>query len=839
MILHSSFARTFAYIVLSFACISVAQNLDDLDPQGACKAAISTTCKDIQVGAGNLADCLTTRHEQERLGKAEGAKVVIDDCKKELIDYWVKAGASYEGNKKLQERCRDDAQKLQCLDGEKGQVIACLRNKMSALSQQCAEEITLLQEEATLDYRIDIQLRNSCETDVKQVCPDVPTGQGQVQKCLRDNLSRISWECRKELERQEFEDASDIRLSTRLYKACFMEKKNFCDGLPAGNGRIIQCLVDNKSKPSFSAECAAELVTVVQKRMSHLQMDPFIKKFCQVDIKNVCGVSDTDQEKQYAVLNCLQDLKDELQGQCKEYIDKLTAEQFEDIRLDIPLLNACQEDRETYCSEIPVGSARVIHCLQENRKKLSSVCKATLFDQEVKMAEDIDFKFVLKQQCSAEIARFCSGVPNGKGRIIKCLGENMNHVEFSKECKKQLNQEIQMQSEDYRLNYRLKTNCKDDIDTLCTGKCTEDEVCGGVVLQCLSEKMDAINKEECYNEVFYFVKMEVSDFRNDITLAENCRTDVDRFCSGVEAGEGRVHKCLRSHLQELSDSCKQEELKLMQIQSRDVRLQPNLMKACQAEMYMFCLRISPGGGRVFKCLQKNLGQPDFGADCAKEVQARTELMQSDYRFDYGVKSHCENSVNTLCSKEASGPHKKAIVLNCLISNYQDIDEDCSTEVTRAVRMALWTYKAGAAITGVCDADVNTSCAAVADKHKRKAFGIGVVGRCLSRRVAESGQFQSQECKHLVTISAPKDIQDMFLGGDGDNSLIVEKLRVIEQKLGGTSTLLSSSGGNTQISGGGWVFIGTVVVVLATVVALVMVGLKNVFSKTVVVKNVGL
>ncbi len=38
------------------------------------------------------------------------------------------------------------------------------------------------------------------------------------------------------------------------------------------------------------------------------------------------------------------------------------------------------------------------------------------------------------------------------------------------------------------------------------------------------------------DEVFYFEKMEVNDFRNDVLLAEACRSDVDKFCKHTEPG---------------------------------------------------------------------------------------------------------------------------------------------------------------------------------------------------------------------------------------------------------------------------------------------------------------
>ena len=61
----------------------------------------------------------------------------------------------------------------------------------------------------------------------------------------------------------------------------------------------------------------------------------------------------------------------------------------------------------------------MIRCLQDVREKLNFDCSATLFDQEVRMAEDIDFKYPMKQACSAEIKIFCEGIPHGHARVIR------------------------------------------------------------------------------------------------------------------------------------------------------------------------------------------------------------------------------------------------------------------------------------------------------------------------------------------------------------------------------------------------------------------------------------
>lgn len=53
-------------------------------------------------------------------------------------------------------------------------------------------------------------------------------------------------------------------------------------------------------------------------------------------------------------------------------------------------------------------------------------------------------------------------------------------------------------------------------------------------------------------------------------------------------GEGRVLDCLRDNREQLTEACRNEELKLNIIQARDVRLLPKLRKICSEEMVVFC-----------------------------------------------------------------------------------------------------------------------------------------------------------------------------------------------------------------------------------------------------------
>jgi Golgi apparatus protein 1 len=96
------------------------------------------------------------------------------------------------------------------------------------------------------------------------------------------------------------------------------------------------------------------------------------------------------------------------------------------------------------------GSARIIRCLQNYREYLGEICKATLSDQEIRMAEDIDFKFPMKVACTAEIRKFCGDKQHGEGNVIRCLQENQEETGMSAECKEEVMRETIRQSTDYR-----------------------------------------------------------------------------------------------------------------------------------------------------------------------------------------------------------------------------------------------------------------------------------------------------------------------------------------------------------------------------------------------------
>jgi len=755
----------------------------DISTTGACSADIDSFCVDVTPGGGRISDCLTGQIKEFEKNKEAQGESLSDDCLDELAEFKADRSTNINKDLPLATACKEDARKLctsEYIMPEPGAVLTCLREIKDELSQACASEVFRTQQEAAEDFRNDAMLYELCVPDAEALCPEVKPGGGRVQDCLREKRNQLSWDCQEELFRQEVENADDIRLSVKLFRACLSDKKKFCGNVKPGNANAKDCLEDHRNDAGFTEDCKAELEKMMERRAVDFRLDPELRDYCRDDIEEVCGYEkeslDSIAGYDARVITCLMDYRDEiLKPECKSRTAKLIALAGEDIRLNIPLADACFDDRQSYCEHVQPGSAAVIRCLQDQRENLSFECRATLFDQEVRMSENIDFQYPLQKQCKEELNNFCQDVPHGHARAIKCLEDNLSKGNMGKACKKAVKNFQLRQNEDYRLNFRLNTACEIDIDTLCAEACNPmmGEACGGSVLRCLSEKQEDIKAEECKKEVTYFINMEVTDFRNDVILAEACRTDVDKICADVEPGEGRVLKCLRENRESLSKQCADEEAKLGQQQANNINNNPMLKLVCKEERDTYCKNVQAGRSRVIRCLQENMNKADFGEACKAELDRRLYRKTVDYRLDSGISRNCKAAINTGVCKEAkaAADGENAAVLKCLVQNFDEVSELCQGEVARATRTAIWAYREEHPFTQACDKDVDKLCL---NGKPVNFYTYGTISRCLSRKhsnatAAEKPSPLSEGCAKLVSVGAPSDARrsyaiDMTMAG---------------------------------------------------------------------------
>jgi phytoene/squalene synthetase len=88
-------------------------------------------------------------------------------------------------------------------------------------------------------------------------------------------------------------------------------------------------------------------------------------------------------------------------------------------------------------------------------------------------------------------------------------------------------------------------------------------------------------------------------------VADECKADIETYCTDVKPGRGRVISCLRAHSEKLAKSCAAAV--------QDVAEQAEAMKAaisfvqteCREDLDRYCKTVTPGEGRLLKCLDEN------------------------------------------------------------------------------------------------------------------------------------------------------------------------------------------------------------------------------------------
>ena len=102
------------------------------------------------------------------------------------------------------------------------------------------------------------------------------------------------------------------------------------------------------------------------------------------------------------------------------------------------------------------------------------------------------------------------------------------------------------------------------------------------------------------------------------TVARGCEKELTSYCSKVTPGEGRILACLYAHNDKLSGKCEFALYDAAVQLERFIAALSYLANECDEDLDTFCSKVEAGEGRLLKCLDDNSAK--ISARCTQALK---------------------------------------------------------------------------------------------------------------------------------------------------------------------------------------------------------------------------
>jgi hypothetical protein len=106
------------------------------------------------------------------------------------------------------------------------------------------------------------------------------------------------------------------------------------------------------------------------------------------------------------------------------------------------------------------------------------------------------------------------------------------------------------------------------------------------------------------------------------SIAKGCEKELTAYCKDVTPGEGRILACLYAREDKLSAKCEYALYDAAAQLQRAVTALAYVANECDADLEKFCSNVPIGGGRLLACIEKN--EKDVSKRC-KDALKETGL----------------------------------------------------------------------------------------------------------------------------------------------------------------------------------------------------------------------
>lgn len=532
-----------------------------------CGPEMRKFCPEVEPGNARILVCLT--ENKHNVDMSPRCKEAIEHFQEDHSkDFRLDARINKTCADDIQEFCRDPQLQFHFgfdpfdaeLGSQEGIVLQCLKLKMNKLkSRPCQKEVHRLIKTTVGNIRLSAPLYNACKEDSEKLCKQDRPDKKDVLFCLNDKKDAVSDKCKAQLFKQEVIQAHSVDFNLPMRQACKSEIQALCKGLPR-TGAVIKCLQDRKDSPDMSTPCRETVVRSQRKQASDYRLNPVLQSACQDDISEFCehitawGPDAGRTSYQGQVIACLKENTKELNNDaCRTEITRMMRSGAEDFRNNVVLANKCKEEVAKFCKDIKPGSARVIGCLSSHKDELGDVCKEEVHKTDEHASENVLFNFPVLVGCRTEIKQHCAEIKPGGAAQLTCLRSKMREPGFSSSCKGALTSTVAKGLKDYRLDAKLKTQCKADVGKLCS-----DKMAGkGEVVRCIVEHYEDL-EEDCKRAAGLVVRgaFRVRNKMDPTSIVAVCDPDMAKLCPSTKKPMA-TFSCLTNHAEKIEDQkCK-------------------------------------------------------------------------------------------------------------------------------------------------------------------------------------------------------------------------------------------------------------------------------------------
>uniref|UniRef100_A0A669DS99 Golgi apparatus protein 1 n=1 Tax=Oreochromis niloticus TaxID=8128 RepID=A0A669DS99_ORENI len=366
------------------------------------------------------------------------------------------------------------------------------------------------------------------------------------------------------------------------------------------------------------------------------------------------------------------------------------------------------------------------------------------------------WKLSEEEACREDLTRLCpKHTWTNNLAVLECLQDRKEEIDIAPDCNHLL--------WNYKLNLTTDPKFESVAMEICKSTITEDIHSQGEVIACLEkalvrevEQQDRAHpiKEECQKAILRVAELSSDDFHLDRHLYFSCRDDRERFCQNIQAGEGKVYKCLFNHKFEeaMSEKCRDALTTRQKLISQDYRVSYSLAKACKLDLRKQRCSLDTSLPRarearlsyLLLCLEAAVhrGHPVSG-ECQGEMLDYRRMLMEDFSLSPEIVLHCRTEIEAQCS----GLHRKGRTLHCLMrigrsDRSNAIDSVCQNALQTLIQSADpgGDYRIDRALNEACESVIQTAC-----KHIRN--GDPMILSCLMEHLYTEKMVE--DCEHRL------------------------------------------------------------------------------------------